>query len=89
MRKMKTGTFRPEKSLYVLQIKIEIFREGSSDPLLSVDVKTLLKPRNKYRGKRSLFFGSLDSKDLPDFFHYCSSLFGKFNHISMREQKPM
>ena len=48
---MKTGTFRPEKILYVFQIKTEIFREGSSDPLLSVDVKTLLTPRSKYRGK--------------------------------------
>ena len=39
MRKMKTGTFRPGKSLYVLQIKTEIFREGKSDPLLSVVVE--------------------------------------------------
>ena len=51
MRTMKTGTFRPGKILYVLQIKTEIFREDSSVPLLSVDVKTLLKPRSKYRGK--------------------------------------
>ena len=48
---MKTGTFRPAKLCYVLQIQIEILREGSSDHLLSVDVETLLKPRSEYRGK--------------------------------------
>ena len=55
------------KMLYVLQIKTKTFREGSSDHLLSVDVKILLKPWSKYRRKWSLIFGSLDSKNLPDF----------------------
>ena len=43
MQMVKTGIFRPGKTSKCFKIKTETFREGSSDHLLSVDVKILLK----------------------------------------------